>query len=248
MKPTIGSDRDGYQGMTWAERARFGVLGAALDPADKSGRKNNYIDRLHRLALTSAFGDKHFNKALDFGCGPGRFTTLLRERSTEVYAVDRTPEMLAIARQSHHLPNVHLLLWRDLPLPFEDRFFDLILSVYVVSVMPRADVASVAKEFGRVCSSNGTLVMIEQVDHSRELSPAAYHQIYNSAGFDVVRAVPIRTSDSQFMRLAMKGLSARFLRGTLARAELMWRKHSQFRPDTQGYWDYLFILRPKVTS
>ena len=247
MEPTLSSDRDGYQGITWAERARFGVLGAALDPADKSGRKNNYIDRLHRLALNGAFGDKHFSRALDFGCGPGRFTRFLSTRSTEVYAVDRTPEMLAIAQQSQHLPNVHFLLWRDIPLPFEDGFFDLILTVYVVSVMPRTDVASVANEFRRVCSSRGTLVMIEQVDHSRQLSPEAYHQIYGSAGFDVVRAVPIRKSDSQFMRFAMNRISAQFLQGTLARAELMWRKNSQFRPDTRGYWDYLFILRPKVT-
>ena len=137
MKPTLGSDRDAYEGITWAERSRLGVLGASLDPADKSGQKNSYIDRLHRLALNSAFGDKHFNRALDFGCGPGRFTDLLSRRSTEVCALDRTPEMLAIAQQSHHLPNVHFLLWRDMPLPFEDGFFDLILSVYVVSVMPR---------------------------------------------------------------------------------------------------------------
>src|ERR1700686_3631286 len=61
MKPTLGSDRDGYEGITWAERARFGVLGAALDPADKSGRKNNYIDSIHRLALKGAFGNNHFN-------------------------------------------------------------------------------------------------------------------------------------------------------------------------------------------
>jgi len=245
MKPTLDSDRDGYQGITWAERSRYGVLGAALDLADKSGRKNAYIDRLHRLALKSAFGDRHFKRALDFGCGPGRFLGLLSDRSDEVYAVDRTPEMLEIAQKSHRLPKNHFLLWRDARLPFEDQFIDLILSVYVLSVMPRADVANVTSELGRVCSSSGTTVMIEQVDHSRQLAPKAYRQIFDDAGFDIMRAVPIRTSGSHFMRWAMNPSLPRFLTGPLARAELSQRKNAHFLPNTLGYWDYLFVLRKK---
>jgi len=234
--------------MTWAERSQYGVLGAALDPADKSGRKNVYIDRLHRLALRDALGDKNFKRALDFGCGPGRFLSLLGERSAEVYAVDRTPEMLEIAQRSHRSPKNHFLLSRDTHLPFEDRYFDLILSVYVVSVMPRVDVMSVVNELGRVCSLGGTTVMIEQVDHSRQLGPAAYRQIFDAAGFNVMRAVPIRTSSSQFMRCAMNPLLPRFLTGPLARAELSQRKHTRFLADTLGYWDYLFVLRKKPTT
>lgn len=234
--------------MTWAERSRHGVLGAALDPADKSGWKNAYIDRLHRLALQDALSVKHFSRSLDFGCGPGRFLSLLDERSNEVYAVDRTPEMLEIAQRSHSFPKNHFLLWRDRRLPFEDEYFDLILSAYVVSVMPRADVAGVTQELARVCSSDGMVVMIEQVDHSRQLGPAAYEQIFDGAGLDVTRAVPIRTSGSQFMRFAMNPLLARFLTGPLARAELSQRKNAHFLPDTSGYWDYLFALRKKAAK
>jgi ubiquinone/menaquinone biosynthesis C-methylase UbiE len=246
MKPTFESDRDGFQGITWAERSSRGVLGASLDPADKSGHKNVYIDRVHRLALNSALGDKHFNRALDFGCGAGRFIGLLDERSTEVYGVDRTPEMLEIARRSHPLPKNHLLLWRDSRLPFEDRYFDLILSVYVLSVIPRADVAGIICELGRACSPSGTTLMIEQVDHSRQLDLAAYRQFFANAGFDIVSARPIRTSASPFMRLAMNPLLAQFLTETLARAELMRRKNMRFRADTPGYWDYLFVLKKSL--
>ena len=248
MKSTPESDRDGYQGITWAERSRCGVLGAALDPADKSGRKNIYIDRLHRLALKSALGNQHFSRALDFGCGGGRFIGLLGERSNEVYAVDRTPEMLEIARRSHPARKNRFVLSRADRLPFEDQYFDLILSVYVVSVVPRVDVASVTRELGRVCSSSGTLVMIEQADHSRQLGLPAYRQIFDGAGFNAIRAVPIRASASRYIRLATNPLLARFLTGVLARAELARRKNAQFLAETPGYWDYLFVLRKKSTT
>jgi len=136
----------------------------------------------------------------------------------------------------------------DARLPFDDGYFGLILSVYVVSVMPRGDVANVTNELGRVCSSSGAMVMIEQVDHSRQLGPAAYRQIFDVAGLHVVRAAPIRTSGSQFMRWAMNPLLPRLLTGPLARAELSRRKNTPFLADTAGYWDYLFVLRKKPTT
>jgi ubiquinone/menaquinone biosynthesis C-methylase UbiE len=136
-------------------------------------------------------------------------------------------------------------LWRDSRLPFEDRYFDLILCVYVLSVIPRADVAAITGELGRVCSPSGTTIMIEQVDHSRQLDLAVYRQFFESAGFNIESAHPIRTSASAFMRLAMNPLLAQFLTGALARAELMRRKNTRFLADTPGYWDYLFVLRKK---
>src|SRR6202011_2169446 len=133
------SHRDGYEGISWAERSTYGVLGAVLDPADTAGRKNIFLDQVHRLALREALGRSHFTRALDFGTGTGRFLRLLAHHSGEVYALDRTSEMLAIARTQYSMPEDHFVCSRALEFPFSDRLFDLVLSVYVLSVAPRAD-------------------------------------------------------------------------------------------------------------
>src|SRR4051794_35962908 len=85
---------DGYQGVTWDERVvRAGILGSALDPADRTGRKNLYIDRLQRRALRKILDDlvasrgSMFDRALDFGCGGGRLTSELRRYARDVYGV-----------------------------------------------------------------------------------------------------------------------------------------------------------------
>lgn len=50
--------------------------------------------------------------ALDLGCGTGAMARWLAARSRLVYAIDRSPEMLAVAAvQAGHLPNV---LWLEM--------------------------------------------------------------------------------------------------------------------------------------
>src|SRR5579864_7605268 len=149
-------DFDVYEGISWTERANYGVYGVALDHADKSGKKNRFMDAVHKTAIRRALQAQHrsYARALDFGCGGGRMLPLLKGSAREVFAVDRTPACLELARAQNLVPADHLICWRDGPLPFADGFFDLVLCVYVLLTSEALD--AFMDEIGRVCALGGT--------------------------------------------------------------------------------------------
>jgi SAM-dependent methyltransferase len=236
-------DPDSYQGMTWSDRAKYGVLGAVLDPGDKSGRKNAFIDRVQRTVLEGALGSRHFRRALDFGCGTGRLLGFLAQRADEVYALDRTPEMLEVARRQHSMADERFVCWRDSRLPFEDKYFDLILSVGVLCAVPHSDLEQIAFELQRSCAPGGLIVLIEQVDNARALTPAAYVHAFDGDNFEVVAITPLRISGSIFHRYAAKAWIPSALIPALAKGEILSMRGARFSPDVRGYWDYLLVLK-----
>ncbi len=240
---------DVYQGVTWDERAqRFGTLGAALDPADRTGRKNRYIDRLHRQALDDVLAREvarrgsPFHRALDFGCGGGRLTGSLLAYADDAYGVDPSAEMLALALELGPVPDDHLRLWRTGLLPFEPGFFDLFISVGVTlttTVLGRA-----AEALPPVCSRDALGVFIEQVDASRGLTLDHYVETLTGAGFDVVSAVPIRRSSrSPFRRMATVADWPGWVVGGLVRAEMADIARRPPKAGAPGYADHAIVVR-----
>ncbi|MBV8164915.1 MAG: class I SAM-dependent methyltransferase [Candidatus Eremiobacteraeota bacterium] len=235
---------DSYLGLTWSERARCGLLGAVLDPADLGGRKNAYIDVLHKSALAGVLGKRHFQRALDFGCGTGRFLGFLAERSQEVVAVDRTPEMMDIARSTFPMPQDRFVLSRESKLPFPDGSFDIVLSVYVISCAPQDHFGLLAGELKRVCASGGLVVLIEQLDHDRSLTPSTYAEAFSGLpAFEQLVARPIRAGSSRFVRVAKSKWVPQALRSAIAGLEISKMARASFAPQTSGYWDYLVMAR-----
>jgi SAM-dependent methyltransferase len=239
------SNPDSFQGMTWSDRAKFGVLGAVLDPGDKSGRKNAFIDRVQRTALNRALGNRHFGRALDFGCGTGRLLGFLGKRADEVYALDRTPEMLDVARQQHPMPDERFVCWRNPRLPFDDGFFDLTLTVGVLCAVPHSDFVPIALELQRACAPGGLIVLIEQVDNDRALTPSTYRQAFESGDFEVVVTAPLRITGSIFHRYAAKAWVPSSLIPALALGEILSMRGARFSSDAKRYWDYLFVFKKR---
>jgi SAM-dependent methyltransferase len=238
-------DADTYQGLPWSDRVPYGVLRYALDPLDIDGRKNHYIDSVHRVALRRGLGAARFHRALDFGTGCGRLLDELVTIADEVYGVDRTAPALELARATKIVAADHLALWRSGPMPFPDGFFDLVVSVYVL-LTPEIVNASM-RELRRVCSDDARVILVEQSNPTHGSSVERLTSALAEAGLDVVSASAIRHAPgSKFLRLAtlLRWPSA-FLR-LLARAEAA-SLHGR-APDTaaQSYYDYLIIARPKV--
>jgi ubiquinone/menaquinone biosynthesis C-methylase UbiE len=248
MKTSKETTPDSYLGLTWSERARHGYLGAVLDPADVGGRKNAYIDTLHKTALAQALGARHFNRALDFGCGTGRFLRFLAERSSDVVAVDRTPEMIDIARSTSPMPAERFLVSREPELPFADNSFDIVLSVYVVSCAPRDDFGRLTSELKRVCAVGGLVVVIEQVDNDRSLMPETYAEAFaGKPEFEMLTARPIRPSSSRYIRVAKSLWVPQAARAVLATLEIAKMARARFTSQTEGYWDYLIVARKSLS-
>jgi|ERR1700694_5293934 len=237
-------DFDVYQGMSWTDRAGYGVFGIALDFADRVGKKNRFMDSIHKVAIQHALrtsGDT-YRRALDFGCGGGRLLSLLKNNATKVYGVDRTQACLDLARAQNIIPTEQLVCWREGSLPFANGFFDLILCVYVL--LTRDALQALTPEMARVCESGGTALVLEQTDNARGLTLDRYRATFAQGGFSLQSARALRRSGgSRAMRLATKPWATPWLGDLAVRWELASMKRAQYGDHMQGYFDYLFVLK-----
>jgi 2-polyprenyl-3-methyl-5-hydroxy-6-metoxy-1,4-benzoquinol methylase len=93
-------------------------------------------DEFYRPWLSAAIpnrGGDPASRAVDLGCGSGRFATLLADRHAEVLAVDIAERELAIARAKRARPNISYEHRSLLDVtPGVDGRFDVVLSVNAI--------------------------------------------------------------------------------------------------------------------
>jgi len=150
-------------------------------------------------------GDLRGGRVLDLGCGTGRLSWALAERSVaRVWGVDASADMLAVAREK--LPkSVGLKEGRAEDLPFRDTWFDRVVAWLVVHLVDRP---AAFREVARVLVPGGRLVVvtfdtahfrtywlnryfptIQKIDLERFPSEEALRGEIAVAGFDTVRFV-----------------------------------------------------------
>jgi SAM-dependent methyltransferase len=100
---------------------------------------------------------RKIERALDAGCGTGYFCSLLqRERRWPIVPMDISWHGLRYARDM----GIERPVQGDITsLPFADRAFDLIISADVLSHLPRGEEHHSAREFSRVMTPGGLLVV-----------------------------------------------------------------------------------------
>jgi ubiquinone/menaquinone biosynthesis C-methylase UbiE len=77
--------------------------------------------------------------ALDVGCGEGQLSTKMATRSKRVTAIDISPRMVALARESVRADNVTFIEGDVIDHPFTAESFDFIAAVAVLHQMPFGD-------------------------------------------------------------------------------------------------------------
>lgn len=95
-------------------------------------------------------------KVLEVGCASGNFSRSLAERNMNVWAMDRSSQMLEKAQQ---IPSSVQFKQADATqLPFPDQYFDVVLAASLINVVdsPRAVLA----EMRRVCREGGTVSIL----------------------------------------------------------------------------------------
>jgi glycosyltransferase involved in cell wall biosynthesis/ubiquinone/menaquinone biosynthesis C-methylase UbiE len=110
----------------------------------------------------------NYEKALDFGCGPGRLTQALAEHFREAHGVDIAHSMIAKAHELNKYGErciYHLNDRPDLQL-FEANTFDLVYSWLVLQHMPKQLALGYLAEFARVTKPGG--VMVFQIPDRRQ--------------------------------------------------------------------------------
>jgi len=113
------------------------------------------LDRIAALGIPLKY-----EKALDFGCGPGRLTQALAEHFQEVHGVDIAPSMIARAQALNKYGNrclYHLNEEPDLRL-FKANTFDMVYSWLVLQHMPKQLALGYISEFVRVTKPGGVIV------------------------------------------------------------------------------------------
>jgi len=109
------------------------------------------IERISaRLSLS-----KPIDRAIDIGSGTGLSTVALREIATEVFGVDLSPEMLALAPREEHISYV---LADAVKLPFADNRFDLLTLSSAFHWLERSEFL---REARRILRSGGGLIVYD---------------------------------------------------------------------------------------
>ena len=95
-------------------------------------------------------------RALDYGCGAGRATRLLKREGLDAVGVDISEAMLAVAREND--PQGDYRQIESGVIPFENESFDLAFSSFVFFEIPSvAEMTKAAADIRRVLKPGGAL-------------------------------------------------------------------------------------------
>ncbi len=120
-------------------------------------------------ALRSALASEPLGRLLDIGTGTGRIADLLADRADHVVGLDRSPEMLRLARaRLQDLPSDswELLQGDFVALPFAPCSFDTVVLHQVLHYAP--DPSLPLAEAARVCRAGGRIAIVDLAAHERE--------------------------------------------------------------------------------
>ena len=170
---------DGADPWALADKARLAAV-----RADRAAAAERYFERhashwdelrsLHvgesevEAAIVRALGDKPLGRLLDIGTGTGRMLELLAERAERTIGIDRSPEMLRMARAKIDSSGAGADLRQGdmyaLPLDANSADTIIIHQVLHYAQQPPAAIAEAA----RVLAPGGRLLIVDFAPHDRE--------------------------------------------------------------------------------
>ncbi len=119
--------------------------------------------------LVDALKGQKLGRVLDIGTGTGRIAEVLSAQSDHVVGLDKSPEMLRLARA--RLQNLPTSEWELVQgdfgaLPFAESGFDTVIFHQVLHYA--LEPQSALMEAGRVCAAGGQLIVVDLASHERE--------------------------------------------------------------------------------
>jgi SAM-dependent methyltransferase len=238
------NETDRFEGADWRKRAEAGFLASGIDPADRKGHKNLYIDILQKRALEEVLRLKGDEVVLDFGCGSGRIAYWIASRVRKVVGVEITREMIDLAEKNRTAKNVEFALYDGLHFPVFPYPFDLILSVGVLQTMKGELLKSTLSSLAQYLRKGGMFYFIEQVSDSPNVDRPRlkeYLDAFSSTKMECLQYHPIRNGRWWMLYLIRYGLVPQKWFPQIVLWEIKKnRKKDHYIP---YYKDYLFLLR-----
>jgi ubiquinone/menaquinone biosynthesis C-methylase UbiE len=215
----MSSDETRNTEFYWNEQAILNHAAAAIDPADRLGKKSAYIAHCRNIALASGLKDLPGGaRILDYGCGTGTFLSWLMGWRPELtaYGADFAMEMLRVALAINPELFGHITACDGQHLPFRDSSFEAICTaITLIYLLESPALISLAQEFRRALVPGGVVVSVEQV-RRRTLHQAAHRKIqrapeeiikiFSHAGFDLLEWRLIRRGRFPLIYLIRYGL------------------------------------------
>ncbi|GGP86705.1 class I SAM-dependent methyltransferase [Saccharothrix coeruleofusca] len=145
------------------------------------------LDRALLTAFAEMVGDA--GPVADVGSGPGRVTAHLSAAGADVFGVDLSAEMVALARREH--PGLRFEVGSMTALDLPDAALGGLVSYYSLIHVPPRRQPEVIAEFHRVLAPGGHLLLAFQVgDEPLHLAEAFGHRV----GLDFHRLRPDRVA------------------------------------------------------
>lgn len=118
------------------------------------------MNRGLRLAGIRMFRPSKGMNILDVGCGTGSHLELYQRYECNLYGIDLSPSMLAVARVRLG-DSIQLDLGDATNMPYEDHRFDLIISMLSLHEMAEQTRSGVLSEMKRVLKDDGRILLID---------------------------------------------------------------------------------------
>jgi SAM-dependent methyltransferase len=153
---------------------------------------NRFIGRFQALAVARALADLPLQgaRALDVGCGMGRWTRWLHARGARVTGVDPTAEMLDAARRLS--PDLDYRRMSATAIGLGDAEFDLVTAVTVVQHLSPEEQRTAMREIARVLRPGGHALLLDLIDLGDRgpvvfpRAPGDWISLARDAGLDLV--------------------------------------------------------------
>ena len=230
--------------MDWARRAQKGFLASGIDPKDRKGHKNFYIDLLQKMALEEVLELKGDEIVLDFGCGSGRFSCWIAPKVKKVLGLEITQQMIDLAEENRRAENVEFTLYDGVHFPILPYQFDLILSVGVLQTIEGEVLNKTVSQLIQYLKKSGRFCLIEQASDNPKMGRPRveeYLKTFEESKLECLKYYPIRKGRWWLLYLIRYGMIPRgsFLR--IAKNETVrLRKEAK---TISYYQDFLFVLK-----
>lgn len=148
--------------MNNAIKLYYNELAAEYDRDRFDNSYGKYIDNQEKITLTRWLKHRQNRKAVDVGCGTGRFLEF------SDYGVDISPKMIEVSRQKY--PEKQLFVSSATNLPFENAFFDMATSFHVLMHLDKKMTAQILNEVHRTLENGGVFIFDIPSKHRRNLT------------------------------------------------------------------------------
>ena len=228
----------------WSQRAGKGFLASGIDPGDRKGYKNYYIDLLQKAALQEVLELNGDEVVLDFGCGSGRFSYWIAPKVRKVVGLEITREMIDLAEKNRTVENVEFMVYDGIHFPSFPYLFDLILSVGVLQILRGESLKNTLLSLAQYLRKDGRFCLIEQAsDNPKVERPKVeeYLEAFKESNLECLRYYPIRNGRWWMLYLIRYGMIPKRWFRRIACYELAKRRRE--KGFIHFYKDILFLLR-----